>query len=60
MDCNAATRNVPPCLCGGGCREYLLPLVGMPCTRRADALIYIRVGVGTKQRRHRNKGWKAL
>ena len=38
MDCNAATRNVPPCLCGGGCREYLLPLVGMPGTRRADAL----------------------
>ena len=32
----------------------------MPCTRRADALHYIRVGVGTKQRRHRNKGWKAL
>ena len=45
---------------GEGCLEYLLPLVGMPGTRRADALHYIRVGVGTKQRRHRNKVWKAL
>ena len=81
MDCNAATRNVPPWFVGEGCREYLLPFVGMstavrrdvhcrssgcllsfvgmPGTRRADALHYIRVGVGTKQRRHRNKVWKA-
>jgi hypothetical protein len=75
MDCNAATRNVPPWFCGGGvsgipaavrrdvhCRSSgcLLSFVGMPGTRRADALHYIRVGVGTKQRRHRNKVWKAL
>ena len=37
MDCNAATRNVPPCLCGEGSREYLLPLVGMPAVVCWDA-----------------------
>ena len=45
------------CCRSSGC---LLSFVGMPGTRRADALHYIRVGVGTKQRRHRNKVWKAL
>ena len=64
-----------PGLRGGGesgipaadCREYccrlsgcLLPFGGMPGTSRADALHYIRTGIGTKQRRHRNKVWKAL
>ena len=38
----------------------LLPFGGMPGTSRADALHYIRTGIGTKQRRHRNKVWKAL
>ena len=38
----------------------LLPFGGMPGTSRADALHYIRAGIGTKQRRHRNKVWKAL
>ena len=49
------------------CREYcrrlsgcLLPFGGMPGMSRADALHYIRTGIGTKQRRHRNKVWKAL
>ena len=49
------------------CREYccrlsgcLLPFWGMPGMSRADALHYIRTGIGTKQRRHRNKVWKAL
>ena len=81
MDCNTATRNMPPWFCVGGgntcyrssgihaavsrdarCRLLgcPLPFVGMPGTRRADALHYIRVGVGTKQRRHRSKVWKAL
>ena len=66
--CNAATRNVPPWLVWGrgvgdtgrrlsGC---LLPFGGMPGTSRADALHYIRAGIGTKQRRRRNKVWKAL
>jgi len=48
-------------------REYccrlsgcLLPFGGMPGTSRADALHYIRTGIGTKQRRRRNKVWKAL
>ena len=52
---------------GEGSREYccrlsgcLLPFGGMPGTSRADALHYIRAGIGTKQRRHRNKVWKAL
>ena len=30
MDCNAATRNVPPCLCGGG-------VSGMPAAVSRDA-----------------------
>ena len=38
----------------------LLPFWGMPGMSRADALHYIRTGIGTKQRRHRNKVWKAL
>ena len=49
------------------CREYccrlsgcLLPFGGMPGMSRADALHYIRTGIGTKQRGHRNKVWKAL
>ena len=49
------------------CREYccrlsgcLLPFGGMPGMSRADALHYIRTGIGTKQRRHWNKVWKAL
>ena len=52
MDCNAATRNVPPWLCGGGesgipaadCRDaccrlsgILLPIVGMPAAVLGDA-----------------------
>ena len=90
MDCNAATRNVPPWLVWGrgvgdtcwrlseyrlaivgntagdcrntGCRlsGCLLPFGGMPGMSRADALHYIGTGIGTKQRRHRNKVWKAL
>ena len=45
------------------CRQLsgcLLPFGGMPGMSRADALHYIRTGIGTKQRRHRNKVWKAL
>ena len=37
MDCNAATRNVPPWFVGEGCREYLLPFVGMSTAVRRDA-----------------------
>ena len=56
--CNAQ-RAALACV-GEGSREYLLPFGGMPGMSRADALHYIRTGIGTKQRRHRNKGWKAL
>ena len=38
----------------------LLPFGGMPGMSRADALHYIITGIGTKQRRRRNKVWKAL
>ena len=54
---------IPAAVCRNtGCRlsGCLLPFGGMPGTSRADALHYIRTGIGTKQRRHRNKVWKAL
>ena len=63
--CNAQRADLA-CV-GEGSREYcrqlsgcLLPFGGMPGMSRADALHYIRTGIGTKQRRHRNKVWKAL
>ena len=40
--------------------QCLLRFVGMSGASRADALHYIREGIRTKQRRHRNETWKAL
>ena len=54
---------MPAAVCREYCRQLsgcLLPFGGMPGMSRADALHYIRTGIGTKQRRHRNKVWKAL